>query len=337
MQIDVKNLKKWFLNQKRDLPWRETKDPYAIWVSEIMLQQTQVAVVIPYFLNWMKIFPTIEKLALSSSDTVIKAWEGLGYYSRARNLHEGARYVLENHEGKLPSSAEELRKIKGIGPYTVGAILSFAFQKKKAAVDGNVIRVLTRLFAIEEDISKPKTVKAIWNIAEAILPDEHPWVVSEALIELGATICTKKSKCHLCPLKTSCKAFLHGKVDDLPFKSAKVKIEKIIRHVSIIIAENKLLVRRAKKDEIMSGLYEFPFVESNSHDPECFDFPLKKVMEFRTVNHSYTRFRVRLNPILYTAEKIHHVLDHEWLSVEELEQFAFSSGHRRLFQAYKAL
>ena len=154
-----------------------------------MLQQTQVAVVIPYFLHWMQRFPTIHHLAKASLDEVVKAWEGLGYYSRVRHLHEAAKYLVEHFNGQLPSEEEDLKKIKGLGPYTIGAILSFAFHQKKAAVDGNVIRVLTRYFGLEEDISKVATVNKLRQLAQELLPDEEPWIVNEALIELGATLC----------------------------------------------------------------------------------------------------------------------------------------------------
>jgi len=332
------------LSEKRDLPWRETRDPYAIWVSEIMLQQTQVSVVIPYFERWMQAFPTIESLALSSLDKVIKMWEGLGYYSRARNLHEGAKFVLLEFDGKLPDSEFELQKIKGIGPYTVGAIMSFAFHKRKAAVDGNVIRVLARLFYVQDDIAKPKTVQTIREIAEAILPEDESWIVTEALIELGATVCTKKPKCMSCPLKASCKAFLRGEADVLPFKSTKITIESLFRNVAVVIAENRLLVRRCKADEIMSDLYEFPFIEAKSlTDDQTLELsqflklPLIKIRDLGEVNHSFTRFRVKLNAALFTAEKRKQVKDYEWLSMDELEQCAFSSGHRRLFHQVKIL
>ena len=153
------HLKRWFLDQKRDFPWRENPSPYAVWVSEVMLQQTQAAVVISYFERWMQRFPTIQALADAPLEDVIKEWEGLGYYARARNLHAGARYVVENYEGQLPANAEQLYKIKGLGHYTVGAILSFAFQQRKAAVDGNVLRVLARYYGITDDIGKSATVK----------------------------------------------------------------------------------------------------------------------------------------------------------------------------------
>jgi A/G-specific adenine glycosylase len=344
IKFDHHNLKKWFLNQKRDLPWRETKDPYAIWVSEIMLQQTQVSVVIPYFEKWMQTFPTIETLAKSPLDTVIKIWEGLGYYSRARNLHAGANYVLENYQGKLPENKADLQKIKGIGPYTVGAILSFAFNKKKAAVDGNVIRVLSRVFNISDDIAKPKTVNYIRDIAENILPENEPWIIAEALIELGATVCTKKSKCLVCPLKSTCRAFLEGNTDTIPNKSTTYKTEILFRNVAIVIAENKLLVKRGSDGKVMAGLYEFPFqetclVEENTTAKISLflNLSLKKVMDLDVVKHSFTRFQANLNPAIFKSSKAKNVIDCEWLSVEELNKLAFSAGHKKLFDVVKAL
>ncbi len=341
LENELIQLKKWFLNTKRDLPWRQTNDPYAIWISEIMLQQTQVSVVIPYFEKWMEAFPTVEKLALSHIDSVIKIWEGLGYYSRARNLHSGAKYLLEHHNGILPHTEIELQKIKGIGPYTVGAILNFAFHKKKAAVDGNVIRVLTRLYNLDLDVSKQKNVKQIHNLAESILPDFEPWIIAESLIELGATVCTKKPKCKECPLKLNCKAALHGTAENLPIKSVKIKTEYLFRHAFLIFANNKLLVKRGKPGQIMSDLYEFPFIETKSKDERLqlnqnnlFGISLKKTSDFEEVNHSFTRYRVNLSSSLFKAKE-KPISGYEWMSIEELDRLSFSSGHKKLFLKVK--
>jgi A/G-specific adenine glycosylase len=342
--FDHESLKKWFHTEKRDLPWRETSYPYAIWVSEIMLQQTQVSVVIPYFEKWMQAFPTIEKLATSPLDRVIKAWEGLGYYSRARNLHAGAKFVLENYNGKLPDNENDLKKIKGIGPYTVGAIMSFAFHKKKAAVDGNVIRVLSRIFNITDDIARPKTITYIRELAEHILPEHEPWIISEALIELGATVCSKKPKCLQCPLKNTCKAFLEGNTDSIPFKSTTYSTENLFRNVAIVIAENKLLVKRGLDGKVMSGLYEFPFMETKLQEENTpatlskfLNLSLKKVMDLDTIKHSFTRFQAHLNPVIYLSKKVKMIPDCEWLSVGELDKLAFSAGHKKLFNIIKTL
>lgn len=341
-RLDCTRLKKWFNVEKRDLPWRQLSDPYAIWVSEIMLQQTQVAVVIPYFLNWMHRFPTITHLAEASMDEVIKAWEGLGYYSRVRNLHESAKVVVDRYNGSLPSQEEDLKKIKGLGPYTVGAILSFAFHQKKAAVDGNVMRVLTRYFALEDDITKSATAGKLRQIALESLPDDEPWVVNEALIELGATICQRKPRCSVCPLKESCKGYQLGIADRLPIKSKKIKIEHLHRSVAVIQWESSYLVSRGKKGAVMSDLYEFPYFDI-APDEFCplklkkklqREYALKVIQEalLPEVTHGFTRYHVRLYPVLFNCIQPLEIEGYEWLTRGALQKLAFSSGHRRIYQ-----
>jgi A/G-specific adenine glycosylase len=337
--VNWKSLREWFLDEKRDLPWRDNPSPYQVWISEVMLQQTQVSVVIPYFERWMKRFPTIQSLAKASLDEVIKIWEGLGYYSRARNIHEAAKYVLEVHQGVLPSSKEELTKIKGLGPYTVGAIQSFAFKMKSAAVDGNVVRVLSRYFHIEEDISKGKTVQNMREMLEEKLPDDEPWVVSEALIELGATVCQKKPRCDICPLRRACKGYRQGVAHELPVKSAKVKYEKLYRVVGVVNCGDHFLVRKGEKGEIMSDLYEFPYLEGDKSGLDKtlkvkFGLSLKFVSEYPKVSHSFTRFRVELTPLHYHAKVKIPVEGYEWRTLQELHHLAFSSGHRKILQKH---
>jgi A/G-specific adenine glycosylase len=342
MEFDYPSLKAWFQEAKRDLPWRYTTNPYAIWISEVMLQQTQVAVVIPYFLRWMERFPSIDHLAQASLDEVIKTWEGLGYYSRARHLHEGAQYLVKHWGGQLPAEEDKLKKIKGLGPYTIGAILSFAFHQKKAAVDGNVLRVLTRYFGLPDDISKASTVNKLRQLAQALLPDDEPWVMNEALIELGATICQRKALCHLCPLQLSCKGFKQGLVDSLPVKSKGAATEHLYRAVAIVQSDSHYLVKRGTKGKIMSDLYEFPYFEATPGGltPEQLQDTLQRNYALKVdykqllpeVTHSFTRYQVRLYPIWFLCEEL-SVVDHlEWLSITQLQQLAFSSGHRHLFQ-----
>lgn len=214
----------WFEKNKRDFPWRRNPSPYEVWVSEMMLQQTRASVVVAYYERWIRRFPDVHALAKASRDEVLKAWEGLGYYSRARNLHDGARKIIEEFNGRLPFEKEKLKAIKGLGPYTIGAILAFGFQKNEAAVDGNVMRVLSRYFLIEDDLRSSRTQKMIWNRAERIL-ERGTYKTSEALIELGATVCTaKKPVCVQCPLKRRCLAFAEGKQESLPNKSKKNRI-----------------------------------------------------------------------------------------------------------------
>lgn len=339
-EFDIHALKEWFQNAKRDLPWRQKPTPYAVWISEVMLQQTQVAVVVPYFLRWMEFFPTIQSLAEAPLDTVLKLWEGLGYYSRARNLHEGAKTIVKSFGGKLPSDEASLSTIKGLGPYTRGAILSFAFHQKIPAVDGNVIRVLSRYFQIEEDISKPSTVEQIRKRAEVILPNEESWIVNEALIELGATFCQRKPQCSQCPLRRSCKAHRNGVSHQLPIKTRRTQTEYLYRAVAVIRHQGSYLIRRGKKGEIMHDLHEFPYFETTGKGltvPQLkkkiksqLKLDVREGEELPEVAHSFTRFQVKLAPVQFSCLDRIAVPDFEWVSFDQIQHLAFSSGHRRI-------
>ena len=242
------SLAAWFISEGRDLSWRRGRSPYSTWISEVMLQQTQVKVVIPYYLRWMERFPTIEALAKASWDEVVKLWEGLGYYSRAKNLHEGAKEVLEKFGGILPHEIDVLLSIRGIGPYTAGAILSFAFHERRGAIDGNVARVLSRLFLIEEPIDVEKTKNFLLQKLEEHLPLEKPWVVQEGLIELGALICQRKAHCPSCPLQTQCGAYQTGRVNEFPKKKNKMMVTQLFRNVAVIESKEALLLRQGKRE-----------------------------------------------------------------------------------------
>lgn len=336
----INELKQWFKSQKRDLPWRHDPTPYMVWISEVMLQQTQVSVVIPYFIRWMDRFPTVQSLAQASLDEVIKMWEGLGYYSRARCLHEGAKYIVEHFQGQLPDQEPLLKKIKGLGPYTIGAILSFAFHKKIAAVDGNVMRVLARYFGIEEQINKTSTIKLLRQRAEDLLPEEESWIVNEALIELGATICQKKAKCLQCPLKASCKSHLYGMADRLPNKGLRPKTEYLYRAVAVIKCQNSVLIKRGEKGKVMSDLHEFPYFEITEKGIK--EKELSKLIEKKfgvkveigeklpSVSHAFTRYQVKLDPVLVSCATQFHLDGTSWVLKENLLRLAFSSGHRRI-------
>jgi A/G-specific adenine glycosylase len=331
LPFDSVSLKKWFKKAKRKLPWRDNPSPYAVWISEVMLQQTQVAVVIDYYLRWMERFPTIEALASASVDDVIKMWEGLGYYSRARYLHEGAQYLLKHHGAKLPDTKEGLSAVKGLGPYTTGAILSLAFQQKAAALDGNVMRVLTRYFAITEDIQKTATLKKLWEIADAILPEEEPWVVVEGLIELGALICKREPNCPECPLRPGCQAYWKNIQTELPKKGKKETTTALSRKVFVVVYQDELLVRKEPKGKVMADLYQFPFVE---HPHQDFQLPLRarEVKKLRIVQHSYTRYRVKLYPFLWEALEKMKLAGYEWVSWKNIHLYPFSSGHKKILK-----
>ncbi|HET9623064.1 MAG TPA: A/G-specific adenine glycosylase [Kofleriaceae bacterium] len=255
---------------RRDLPWRRTRDPYAIWVSEIMLQQTRVATVIPYWERWMARFPTVSALAGAPLDDVLASWAGLGYYSRARNLHKGAQAVHAQLGGRLPDRAEALRAVPGIGPYTAGAIASIAFGERAPLVDGNVARVLARVFAIEHDIKSTAGGKALWAAAGELmraLPDAaRPGDLNQGLMELGATICApSQPRCLVCPLARDCAAHRTGRQDELPVVAARKKQHELplIERTAVWIAEERageiaLVLARRRPDGLFGGLWELP-------------------------------------------------------------------------------
>ncbi|MCH9609889.1 MAG: Adenine DNA glycosylase [Chlamydiales bacterium] len=318
------SLKKWFLSTRRDLPWRASQNPYHVWVSEIMLQQTQVSVVIPYFNRWIKAFPTIEALAEAPIERVIKLWEGLGYYSRARNLHAAAQLIVEKFDGKLPDNRDGLLKIKGIGPYTQGAILSFAFHQKAPAIDGNVTRVISRLTGFEDK-------KEIEQYVETFLPDEEPWVVMEGLIELGALVCTKKPSCSSCPFRSSCYAYRHQLTEHLPKKKKRQKMIHLKRIVAIITCQEHYLLQQVDRG-VMKDLFEFPYLDDQEDVKQAFeealDLPLRHLRPLTRQTHGFTRYQAELFPHLFETDQ--RSTRYLWKKKKELFAHPFSSGHRRI-------
>ncbi len=342
LPLDVSALTNWFLGHRRDLPWRRNPTPYAVWISEVMLQQTQVSVVIAYFQKWMELFPTIQSLADAPIEQVIKTWEGLGYYSRARNLHRAANVLVHEHRGELPSKRQELEKIPGLGPYTVGAILSFAFHQRAAAVDGNVVRVLTRFAAVEEVVCTQKTKQWLWEYAEEILPEEKPWLVVEGLIELGAAVCTRQPKCFICPLAHHCQGLKKGIADLLPIKKKRAAVTHLERHVAVIVSDGFFLLKKGKKGSVMEDLYEFPYIETSGEvELETYlSRTLKLDVEFQKelpiAKHSFTRYQAELYPSLWLAVQRKEVKQYEWVPASALQQLPFSAGHRQILKSLEA-
>ena len=251
---------------KRDLPWRRSRDPYAIWVSEIKLQQTRVQTVIPYWERWMQKFPTVRALAEAPLDDVLAAWAGLGYYSRARNLHRGAACVVEEYGGRVPPTAASLREVPGIGAYTAGAIASIAYGERAPLVDGNVARVLARVFAIDDDVKSTRGQKAIWALAgdlmRAMPDDAAPGDLNQGLMELGATVCAPRApSCLACPLSTACRARAEGRQDELPRLPARKREEDLplLDRVALWIErDGQILLARRVPDGLFGGLWELP-------------------------------------------------------------------------------
>lgn len=259
----VKTLLAWYDVNKRDLPWRKTKDPYRIWVSEIMSQQTRIEAMKPYYENWMEQFPTKEALAEADEDTVVKAWQGLGYYSRARNLRLGVREVMTKYGGEMPTTRKEVESLKGVGAYTAGAILSVAFNQREAAIDGNVLRVYARLYAVREDIMRTAGKKAIAALVEETLPYDRPGDFNQSLMDFGSSICIPKApRCEGCPLRRWCKADALGIAAELPVRIVKKSVP-VISVVTGLIRNEKgeyLLHRRPAKG-LLHSMWEFPNVE----------------------------------------------------------------------------
>lgn len=255
----------WYLEEKRDLPWRRTSNPYHIWVSEVMLQQTRVETVIPYYERFIGKFPSLADLAYAKEEEVLKMWEGLGYYSRARNLQSGVKEVVEEYGSRIPENRKDISKLRGVGPYTAGAVLSIAFGVPEHAVDGNVMRVLSRILLIEEDIAIPKTRKVFEEVVMALIDKEDPSSFNQGLMELGATICTPRPKCLLCPVRDFCIAFHEGRQEELPVKSKKVKMKMVpLLSIAIRNTEGKWLLKQRPSKGLLANMWEFPMVENQS-------------------------------------------------------------------------
>lgn len=259
----------WYMQNKRDLPWRRHRDPYYIWVSEIMLQQTRVDTVIPYFQRFIERFPTIQDLAEAPEEDVLKLWEGLGYYSRARNLQAAARQVMEQHGGEVPNQKDAVFNLKGVGPYTAGAILSIAFNQPQPAVDGNVMRVLSRYFLIEDDIMKGSTRVKMETLAEELIPEGRASDFNQALMELGALVCTPKSPhCLTCPVMEMCTGRIEGREETLPVKK-KAKPPRPEQRIAALVVgtggnEGKVLVRQRPATGLLAKMWELPHMQASA-------------------------------------------------------------------------
>lgn len=257
------DLVNWYNTEKRDLPWRHERDPYKIWVSEIMLQQTRVDTVIPYFNRFMDQFPTIESLANADEEAILKAWEGLGYYSRVRNLQSAVKEVSEQYGGVVPADRTKFLSLKGVGPYTGGAVLSIAYGLPEPAVDGNVMRVLSRILTIWDDIAKPSTRKVFEEAVRHLMYEEDPSSFNQALMELGAMICTPTSPaCLLCPVQNHCQAFEEGVQRELPVKTRKKSTKKI--HMGALVlraADGTVLIEKRPESGLLAKLWQFPNME----------------------------------------------------------------------------
>lgn len=312
----------WFKHHKRDLPWRHNPSFYEVLVSEFMLQQTVVIAAVPYYIRWMKQFPTLMHLAQASHDEVLKAWEGLGYYARARRLYQIAK-TLVFEVTYLPETYEDLMSLKGIGDYTANAILAFAFKKPKIAVDGNVLRVGARFLGIGESIASVAVKKQIKGFFNACIKEDG--TLAEALIELGALVCKKKAECHICPIKDACKAYHHNLQEKIPQVPIRKKIQKIESQIAICLCEDQVLITRHHKN-LMKDLCEFPHVK----DLELLGLKKENSRPLDKVKASYTCFQETLFPFIFRVDKKIDLVGYFWISIDSLDQLSFSSGHRKI-------
>ncbi len=262
--IDTKKLQDWYRQNKRNLPWRNTTDPYKIWLSEIILQQTRVAQGLPYYEAFIQNYPTVADLAVADEQAVLKVWQGLGYYSRARNLHYTARDIVQNYQGKFPDNYKDLLKLKGVGTYTAAAVASFCYQEPVAVVDGNVYRVLARFYGLDVPINTTQGKKIFAGLAQKILDRKHPALHNQAIMEFGALHCTPaQPACSNCPLSVQCVAYQTGTVAKLPVKLPKIKVKKRYLHYFVIENKEQLLLQKRQGKGIWQNLYELPLLETN--------------------------------------------------------------------------
>jgi A/G-specific adenine glycosylase len=315
-------LGQWFQKNARDLPWRRTHDPYAILVSEIMLQQTQVGTVIPYYERWLKRFPTVAALAAASEPEVLAHWQGLGYYARARNLHRAAQAVVRDHAGAMPQSAEALHALPGIGRYTAGAIASFAYDQPAAAVDANIARVLARLFDIRDPIDSDAGKAAVWEAAEFLLPARNGRQHTASLMELGALLCTpRKPACHACAAKPYCAA---ERPESLPAKKPRRETVRVLELCAWVATRRGILLERQQGSR-WKGLWKLPHL----------DTPASKAEPLWEQIYPFTHHRVTLR--VFEGKPPRQLGEaQQWFPREELESVALAAAHRRAVEALLA-
>lgn len=345
----------WYDSQAAALPWRTDQDPYKVWLSEIMLQQTQVTAVIPYFHTFLRHFPTLADLAHAELDAVLKCWEGLGYYSRARNLHKAAQVILTQYGGQFPHSAAALEKLPGIGRYTAGAIASIAFGEVVPVLDGNVMRVFSRLFNIEGDITQSSVKNQLWALAADHMPSQRPGDYNQALMELGRTICKpRRPVCHECPVAQFCAARRLGVQEQRPVKKRKAPTPHydvtagLIRHP----ADGKLLIAQRPADALLGGLWEFPGGKQEPAESlqACLARELAEELAiqvqvgafFVRVKHAFTHFKITLH--VFECDYLPAGGEPQalgcaawrWVREDELQNFAFGAADRQVIAALVA-
>ena len=329
----------WYHQNKRSLPWRDHPDPYAVWVSEIMLQQTRVDTVIPYFERWLAKFPTIPSLAAADEQDVLNLWEGLGYYSRARNLHKAAKVLAADYGGKLPQTAAALQKLPGIGRYTAAAVASMAFGMDAAALDGNIRRVYARIFNVAEPLGSTQAEKVFWDLVGRHLPHGEAGDYNQALMDLGSAICTPRNpRCEDCPVQMHCEAYQLDIQDMRPVPKVKKKVPHYIHAAAVIVQEGRVLLAQRPSDGLLGGMWEFPNgrVEGNpaeglaSSVEEGYQLKVKRVAPLGEVRHAYTHFKVTEFAFLCELVQSSERDNLRWVALGELEDYPMGKIDRQI-------
>jgi A/G-specific adenine glycosylase len=331
------------------MPWRSNRTPYRVWISELMLQQTRVDQVIPYFNRFMKRFPTMKSLAESSQEEVLKMWEGLGYYSRARNLHKTARIIAGQYRGRFPRTAEEIIRLPGIGSYTAAAIGSLAFNLDLAVLDGNVIRVLSRLFAYTRDTRGTAARKELQHFADELLVKGDAGNFNEAMMELGATVCLPKNpQCGGCPLSSACLGFQSGRPADYPVKAPKKKVPHLVVGAAVVTnRRGEVLIAQRRDEDMLGGLWEFPGGKQETGETvqQCIVRELQEELGITveigdflmTVNHAYSHFTMEMHTFFARIRSGRprplHCKDYQWLKISDLRRVPYSKADLYIIDA----
>jgi A/G-specific adenine glycosylase len=343
----VQKLIFWFVTNKRDLPWRKKHSPYETWIAEVMLQQTQVKTVLPYFQRWMKRFPDTLSVAEASEEEILKHWEGLGYYSRAENIQKTARIVVQDFEGEFPKDHQTILKLPGIGPYTAGAIMSLAYNKEHPIVDGNVERVFSRVFNIRKPVKEKESQAFIWNMARKLIPKGKARDFNQALMELGALICLPRNPlCSQCPIHSFCESYRLGLVDQRPVPRQRKVITPLEVALGVLVNDGKVLIQKRPPSGLMANLWEFPGGKLKDGETpketllrefaEELELKIHCSKKITVIRHSYTSFRVTLHAFFCQLQDpnqtpvLHAAVDARWVKPGQLSQYAFPSANRKL-------
>lgn len=335
---------RWFAKNARELPWRKSRDPYRVWVSEIMLQQTQVETVKPYFNRFIERFPTVAELADAEPSEVLRLWEGLGYYRRARQMHKAAQVVRDEHGGCFPTAFDDVLDLPGVGRYTAGAILSISLDQRQPILEGNTIRVYSRLLGYREDPRKASGQKLLWEFAESILPTKDVGLLNQAMMELGAKVCTPRNpSCEQCPVMSLCPTYRHGWQAEIPLTGKKIKYEDVHEAAVLVWKNRKLLLRQCGPDERWAGLWDFPRVKCDATLPKLklandladltgVDVELAAQQTLPKIKHAVTRFRITLHCLeaQYKTGRLKRTQSCKWVEPTALEDFPLSVTGRQL-------